>query len=208
MPHTAHPRRLPWLILSLILCASPTWAAGSAPSCDEDPTCQNLATQGMEFFSAGRYREAEERFVQAYAMRGDPALLYNLARTLHKAGRPGDAISYYRRFLDAGAAGDVEQRRKAEQYLAQAQGEAAQTPLAQVGTPNPPTSPSPVTAVQPLAAQPQPSTEKPLVPLYRKPWFWAIVGVAVAGAAVGIGVGVAARRPDLSDAMVARPFEP
>jgi tetratricopeptide (TPR) repeat protein len=159
----------------------------------------------MESFGAGRFREAEDRFSQAYALRADPALLYNLGRAAHKAGRPQDAVPYYQRFLAADAAGDAEQRRKAEQYLAQARREAAPPSLA-------PPQPKSETAPGPPASerqpvQTQPSTEKPRVPVYRNPWLWVIVGVAVAGAAVGLGVGLAARRPDLSGAMVARPFE-
>ncbi len=186
MSHAAHPIHLLWLVLLLPLLSGTAAAAKDAPSCDDTPACQQLAAQGMEFFGAGRYREAEQSFAQAYAQRADPALLYNLGRAVHKAGRPREAAAYYQRFLDAGAAGDGEQRRKAEEYLSQAQKEA--------------------TAALAAPPQPQPSSKSSGVPLYRKPWLWAIVGVAVAGIAVGLGVGLAAHRPDLSDAIVARPF--
>lgn len=195
------------MALLLTLLASTARAGGSAPSCDEDPACQKLSAQGMESFGAGRFREAEDRFSQAYALRADPALLYNLGRAAHKAGRPQDAVPYYQRFLAADAAGDAEQRRKAEQYLAQAQREAA-PPVLTSAQPMKKTAPTlPPSGMQPLLPPSQPSTERPPIPLYRKPWLWVIVGVAVAGTAVGIGVGLAARRPDLSGAMVARPFE-
>lgn len=200
-----HSTRLLWLALLLSLLGSVARAAGSAPSCDENLACQKLAAQGMDFFGAGRYREAEESFAQAYALRADPALLYNLGRTAHKGGHPREAVTYYQRFLDVGAAGDAEQRRKTEQYLSQAQKEATQ-PLATPALPmSGPTSAAPA-PVQLLPPQIQPSSKPARVPLYRKPWLWAIVGVAVAGVAVGLGVGLEARRPDLGDTVVTHPF--
>jgi tetratricopeptide (TPR) repeat protein len=187
------PARLLWLALLLVLVASPARATGVPPTCADDPECQRLLSQGLEFFSASRFSEAQQLFARAYELRADPALLYNLGRTLHKAGKPQEAAPYYQRFLAAGAAGDPEQQRKAEQYLAEAQKEAA--PSRQ--------DPIPMTPVPlPIRSDARPSP----VPLYRKPWPWVILGVVVAGAAVGLGVGLAARRPDLSDAVAATPF--
>lgn len=201
MPRALYSTHLLWLVLWLSLLVNAARAAGPASSCDDDLTCKKLAAQGITSFGVGRYEEAEEHFAQAYALRADPALLYNLGRTVHKAGRPREAVRYYQQFLESGAAGDAEQRRKAQQYLSQAQKESA-SPL--VTPPLPLSGPTPTPSGS--AIQSPPSAEPPRAPLYRKPWLWAIVGVVVAGAAVGLGVGLAARRPDLSDTLDARPF--
>src|SRR5262245_3701451 len=123
MPRAMPAMRL--LVLAILLLTQPSRALESSPTCDSDLECQRLLGQGMELYDQGRFFDAHQRLLQAYARRSDPTLLYNLGRTLHKAGRAREAITYYQRFLDAGAAGDVEQRRKAEQYLVQAQQETA-----------------------------------------------------------------------------------
>lgn len=206
MPLADSSTRLLWLLLLLPLLSATSYAAEISPSCDSDPVCQKIAADGMELFSANRYMEAKERFARAYALRADPALLYNLGRTAHKAGHPQEAATYYQLFLDAGAAGDTEQRRKTEQYLSQAQKEAAPPPVTSPLPIKGTASASPEIEIQPPASLPKSSSESPHVPLYRKPWLWAIVGAALAGTAVGLGVGLAARRPDFSNAMDARPF--
>lgn len=185
-----------WLVLAVLLLSGAAGAIEPSLTCDNDPECQTLASQGMGLFDQGRYLEAHQSLAQAYSRRADPALLYSLARTLHKAGRPREAATYYQKFLDAGAAGDPEQGRKAERYLAQANQESAPASVAAPSLP------------QSVVSHPFPAaqTAPRFVPLYRKPWLWAILGVALAGGAVSLGIGLATRRPDLSDAIPAHPF--
>lgn len=183
---TAPTLRAFYLTLPLVLLLALSGSArAAAPSCDEDPTCQQLAAEGLEHFGAGRFAEAQKSYERAFALRADPTLLYNLARATHKAGRLAEAESYYQRFLAAGAAGDPAQQQKAAQYLAEVRKTLA-----------PPIQPNPLVSTPATTPSPEPARG----PLYRKPWLWAVVGVVVAGTAVGLGVGLAARRPDLSNA--------
>lgn len=131
MPSATPAMRL--LVLGLWLLTKPAYAvetAETSPACESDPECQRLLDQGMELYDQGRFLDAYQRLLKAYERQNDPTLLYNLGRALHKAGRAREAIKYYQLFLDAGAAGDAEQRRKAEQYLVQARKEAAQPSMA------------------------------------------------------------------------------
>lgn len=42
-------------------------------------------------------------------------------------------------------------------------------------------------------------------PVYKKAWFWSVVGVAAAGVAIGVGLGAYAREPNISDLPVVQP---
>jgi hypothetical protein len=113
----------------------------------------------MELYDQGRFLEAHERLAQAYAQQADPVLLYSLGRTLHKAGRPREAVTYYQLFLNAGAAGDPAQRSKAEQYLAQAQKESATPPVSAHSQPSVVSSAGAAAPAAPPRLSPQPKTQ-------------------------------------------------
>lgn len=162
----------------------------AAVSCDNDPDCSRIAAQASQQSRAGQFKEARRLYEAAYALRSDPLLLYNLARVLHKSGHPAEAVDYYQRYLDAGAEGVEENRRKSTQLMEQARIEAGLQAAHPV----------------PLAATPVKPTEQ-VVPRYKKWWFWTTVGIVAAGLGVGLGIGLGARRPDLTGASEVSPFE-
>jgi tetratricopeptide (TPR) repeat protein len=184
-------------------------------SCADDAECTRLATAAHEQSKAGRYDAAQRYYEKAYQRRADPQLLFNLARVLHKAGRQAIAVIYYQKFLDAREL-DAEERRKAEQYLKQAQEEGS------AGTP-PASPPEPATAVPSPAPPPQAAATAPdavvvtpvgssephrETPLYRKWWLWTAVGAGVGVIVIGLAAGLAPRRPDLTGIPEAQPFGP
>lgn len=120
-----HHVRLLGLSLLVLLEALAYAAVPSAPSasCEADTACQALVDEGIAHFGAGRFTEARQSFERAYAVRADPTILYNLARALHRDGKPREATRYYQSFLDAGAADNEIQRRKAEAFLSEAKKE-------------------------------------------------------------------------------------
>lgn len=190
------PRRLllvALLLTGLSLMNQPSACAQSVAglSCDDDPDCSRIAAQASDHSLAGRFDEARRLYEAAYALRKAPLLLYNLARVMHKAGRPAEAMGYYQRYLDAGAEGSEANRRKAQQFLEQARREAGQAPS--------PATSSAETATERPSARP--------TPIYKRWWLWTTASVAVVGIAVGIGVGLAARRPDLTGSSEVRPFD-
>jgi hypothetical protein len=61
-------------------------------------------------------------------------------------------------------------------------------------------------ATQTPAATLPPSTPPEKTPLYKKWWFWTLVGGAAGLVAVGTAIGVSSREPDLTNVMQYRPF--
>lgn len=184
------------LALVLLVYSAPVAAQPAQPKpplCDDDLVCTQLRTEAREHSKENRLDEARRAYDLAFQRRPDPMLLFNLARVLHKANRPADAVIYYQRYLDAGAEGRQDLRRKTEEYLEQARREAAAA------------APPSATDGQTAQSPPVPPIEpKRSTPIYRKWWLWTAVGVTIAGIAVGVGLGVAARRP--TDVQPVHPF--
>lgn len=172
---------------ALLLLAVP--GAVRAQRLDE---CSRIDAEAFAHMQASRLDEAQRAYERAYALCRDPKLLYNLGRAVHKAGQPAKAAGYYQHYLATRVETDPVQIQRAQQFLAQAQREAAASPAGSLG-------------LTPAPGWPRDAGTSP-TPVYKKWWLWTLVGVGVAGVAVGVGLGVAARRPDLSDAAIATPF--
>lgn len=159
-------------------------------NCESRPACITLYDQAQQQSKDGQLAEALRSYKLAYEVEPDPRLLFSIARVLHKLGQAAEAVSYYDRFIDS-AVGDAAQKDKAREYLAQLE------PLL------PPTPPQP--NEQPpraaLIAQSAAAVPHQSVPVYKKGWFWAVLGgsVAAVGLAVGLGVGLSKRTPTLPD---------
>ena len=162
--------------------------------CEKIPHCVEQIKLANR--QAATDREAALATTQdAYRQYPDPLLCYNLGRLLQQLNRFAEAIEQYNCFLKSDANSQPERLSKARTYLEQAERELAKPPL-----PPPPIETTP----PPIVTPPSKVAEK--TPLYKKWWFWTIVGGAAAGIAVGAAIGVAAREPDLMDVMQYRPF--
>lgn len=159
--------------------------------CVDDPACSDLLEAGKQQAKAGQFEQAKRSFEQAYRRVADPLLLWKLARLFDQAGRLFEARTYYQKYLNSG---DTIKHAEAEQRVRQLQ-PAATAP------------PPPAALVQAPAAEKsqQPAAERPHA---RRGWLWAIGGISVgvAGIALGVGLGLAARRPNISDAAMVRPY--
>lgn len=167
--------------------AQPTAAQAD---CANNPACAALYEQASQQFSAGQLADALHSFKLAYEVQADPRLLYSIARLMHLQRQETDAIPYYRRFIESGLDDDA-QKAKAKEYLAQCEAIAAET-LAKKAEEE---KRKPVIPVEPVVPPPKP------VPVYKKGWFWAVIGgsAAVVGLGVGLGVGLSNRGPSLPD---------
>lgn len=170
------------LLFCLLAGLLPAAALGQEPppsGTPADETAQRLSDEGLEAYRAGKYEAAARLYKQAFQVRGDPALLYNLARTYEKMGKPGLALEYYRRYLVAEGT-DPKLRARAEERVSQLSGAAA--------APQPQTQATP----PPAASSPPPEKsqqKKPLSPGSKLLWAGVGMGaVGVAGLAVGIGL--------------------
>lgn len=137
-----------------------------APACSSDPTCTQLEGRARELAGMGLLDEAQRTYAAAFELKGDPKLLYERGRLLHKLGRFAEAAAAYKKSLETDPAMSDKQRRKIEQYLEQAQAEARETPAAPSPpspSPSPPVRPEPVLVPgpEPLTARPEPVSPKP-----------------------------------------------
>jgi hypothetical protein len=87
-------RRHAALALSALLaCATPALADGI-----DDTLAQRLKAEGDQALVDGRYAEALDAYRRAAAIEPDPALDYNLGRTLQALGRSAEALTALERF--------------------------------------------------------------------------------------------------------------
>lgn len=169
---------LPTLI-SLALSTS-AWAAPAA-SCDEDAACRPVVSRAREFSKAGQLEDALLSYQAAYRIAPDPRILFNVARIQHKLNKLTDASDSYRKFLDTKFE-DEGLRGKAQEYITQIQATQAANPV------------EPTPAAQPAPADASAATEGAgSKPVYKKAWFWVVIGTVVAaGVAGGVAGGVIA----------------
>ena len=169
-----------------------TAAAQATPPvhCEANSACLSLFEQAQQQSKSGLLSDALRTYKLAYEVQADPRLLFSIARVLHKQGQASEAISYYRRYIDSDDDGAA-QKEKARDYVTQ---------LELVSPPPPPplerlTVRSVVNQSESKPAQPE------SMPVYKKGWFWAVVGgsAAAIGLGIGLGVGLSNRGPSLPE---------
>lgn len=194
----------------VLLLTFDSQAENKPPDCEKEPACMALWTRAGEFSKEGKLADAQRMYQLAYEVRADPRLLFNIGRVLHKQGLTAEAAPYYQRYLDANL-DDIEQKQKARDYLEQSRkGEPAkqesEAPLrfAPSGEAAPTGN---LVEGQPAKTQAADSGAAAR-PVYKKWWFWTIVGVAAGGVAAGVAVGATRSRTSLefpADATVLTP---
>ena len=168
-------------------------ASGQAPPpvhCETNPACLSLFEQAQQQSKAGLLTDALRTYKLAYEVQADPRLLFSIARVLHKQGQAAEAISFYRRYIDSEDDGAA-QKEKARDYITQLE-----------LVPPPPPPPQEKLTVIPVVAPPESKPVQPeSVPVYKKGWFWAVLGgsAAAIGLGIGLGVGLSNRSPSLPD---------
>lgn len=196
------------------LCSQAAFGQAQNGDCSSDPPCKTLAERAKELSASGNLAEALRLYELAYSVRADAALLFNLARVLHKQGRAAEAASYYQKYI-ASPAADEEQKAKARAFQKQvqlAQPDAVSTPQSVA------TVPEETSDRQAGAAGSLTSTEGtgrdqavPSKSVVKKWWFWVVTGgcllaaSAITAGAVHVDTGAAqpatARVPPANTAM-------
>lgn len=182
------------LISLLALCC---WllASGVAPGKE---TFQQSYAQGVDLYQKGQYQQALEAFKAAYALKQVPMVLINLAQTHLKLQQPKEALQHCELYLLADPNPQPAVRTRLEGYMTRARSMLPPPP----GPPGPP-APLPPAPPAPLPPAPAPTIVRPLAsslpalrltptgtipppaaPLYRRAWFWSVMGVIVAGGVV------------------------
>lgn len=115
--------------LLLGVAFGPNAAHAQAPSSDAARAVQ-LNEAGAELYTASNYAGALAAFERAYALIGEPNLLFNIAGCYEQLGQRERAIEYYHRFLGAPEAGPEGRKRAIEALEALEANTPAQPPFA------------------------------------------------------------------------------
>jgi tetratricopeptide (TPR) repeat protein len=166
--------------------------------------------RGQDLLKANDYRGALKAFEAGFAAAPRVGFLLNIGNCYRKLGELGKAREHYWKFLDA-APKDHPSRPSVNDYLrAMEQIEADGVSVDSAPAKGPPPAPEPATAPGPppqlpptLSAPPPPDAPSPglvlvdspardqKAPVYKRWWFWTLVGGAVAA---GVGTYVLTRR--------------
>ncbi|MEW5741573.1 MAG: TonB-dependent receptor [Myxococcota bacterium] len=74
---------------------------------------------GMALIADGKYDDGISELLEAYSIKPHPNVLFNVAKAYEAAGRPQQAIDYYRRYLDANPPDSGPVKEKVEKLEAQ-----------------------------------------------------------------------------------------
>ncbi len=163
--------------------------------CLTDNLCKGHYEEARKAYKDKHYDEAYKEYKSAYERRQAPWLLINIGRCAQRLGRNKEALDYYQRYLKADINPKPETVTRVNGYIDQVKAGIIEEPEAKPEA-KPEPKPEPTPQVTPTAVnQTQPPAEPEKTPVYKKWWFWTIIGVVVAGGiAGGVAGGVLANR--------------
>ncbi|MBC8131685.1 MAG: hypothetical protein H7X95_01785 [Deltaproteobacteria bacterium] len=174
--------------------------------------------RAREAFAVGRYQEALDLFGKLYAEKLHPNYLRNIGRCYQNLGDPEPAITSFKDYLRKAKGITTEERAEVDGFIQEMENLKVKRDNARAPAPAVASSESPKEQAQPsiaahaLAASPPPAESSASVrpvpgvelrqagaappsddqegpPVYKRWWFWGLIGAA---AAAGIGVAAAA----------------
>lgn len=114
--------------LTLVLCLLGSLQPGHArkgsssdDACLADTVCGSLYEEARRLSKGGDFATALAAYQGAYRRQAVPWLLINIGRTLHKLGRPAEALLQYRRYLADEPNGPPDRLQTVNDYIAQAE---------------------------------------------------------------------------------------
>lgn len=88
-----------WLVV-LLSSAVVVWSAPVAAQ-EGDAAFDANVSKGVENYKARKYVAAIKYFRDAYALKPDPTLIFNIARSYERLGKVEDALANYQAYVDA-----------------------------------------------------------------------------------------------------------
>lgn len=152
--------------------------------CLQDGLCRAHYTRARGLSKEGNYAGALAAYEAAYRRRPVPWLLINIGRTLHKLGKPADALAYYQRYREQDRDPAPERLKLLAQYVQQAEAEQAG---AAAPPPTPPGADKPADSLPPPPTVPTESPAKPVRPPPAAPD--AATAATPEGAKLTVGAG-------------------
>jgi tetratricopeptide (TPR) repeat protein len=208
MNHTVVPRahgvRCVRAIRTLLAAAVLFCAFAPAPTVEAAPKSKDKREiKAREAFAEGRYQDALDLFAKLYADKLHPTYLRNIGRCYQNLQQPDKAANAFRDYLRQGKDISAAEAKEVEGYIAEMEALKKKQDDGQVASPasSPrPTPPIPVPAAPPVEAShgstseavnlsegPAAPSPEPSPPVYKRGWFWGVVGaVVLAGVAGGL----------------------
>jgi tetratricopeptide (TPR) repeat protein len=207
-----------WGILRVAVAASLALLLALPAHADEKAEqARSWFEQGTGAFALGKYAEAADAYERAFALKPDPALLYNAAQAHRLAGNKERALLLYGNYLRLFSA--VRNRDEVTRHMAELEAAIESERHARL---DPPTVPAPAsidtrsnatsgnlhatpatttaTTLAPAAQASSPPVAR-REPLGKRRWLWLGVGgaaVVVAGLGIGLGVGLGHGTPPVA----------
>ncbi len=179
------------LVLGVLCCAAPS---GPALAESKAAVAKRYNAQARKQFNLGNFREAAGLYKSAYEAKPVPEFLHNLAQCYRRLETLEDlerAVFYFESYLnnapESPGRADVEaelaavKAKVAELRQAKVRAEVAarkalaSAPASAAAPPRPP----------PLVEDPVPPPRPARTPIYKRWWFWSLIGAAVVGGTVG-----------------------
>lgn len=195
---------------------APAAAAPATPPAPVDPkTPKEFIGRATQRFAGGDYAGAIDDYRAAYQLRQLPTLIFNIAQAHRKAGQNQEALTNYERFLKEDPKSALAPEAEAHAAAMRAKIEAEKSSMEREAAAR--LAQQRVEEAEALAKAREEERKKAeaalllatttkKVPVYKKPWFWLVVG-GVAAAAIGAGVGVGLYLREPSSDLGARPVE-
>lgn len=193
-----HPRSIFAACLALTLGI----ALARPARADDVAQAREHAQKGLSAYALGQYARAASEYEQAFALKADPALLYNAAQAQRLAGNKARALLLYQNYLRLFQ--DQPNRPEVERHITELQHAIESEKQAQSA---PPTVPLPEHGAAPATAATAPqetsTTRADLTATAPerkrvKPWVWGVIGGAAA-VALGLGLGLGLGLSQTSD---------
>lgn len=199
--------RLAWVAVLLGLVAVPRLASAGqdAASAPGQKSVRELIESATRSYQAGDYDKAASEYFAAYEKKPLAALLFNVAQSHRKAGRPQEALTLYERFLKEDPKSTLVPEAEAHATAMRAQIEAAKSSAERESAER--LAKQRTEEAEALARMHEAERKKAeaalllssrktenATPVYKKAWFWVVIGGVVA-AGVATTVAVVLTRP-------------
>jgi tetratricopeptide (TPR) repeat protein len=200
--------RLAWVavLLGLVAVPHPAAAAGKeATTAPGQKTVRELIESATKSYQDGDYDKAASEYFAAYEKKPLAALLFNVAQSHRKAGRFQEALTLYERFLKEDPKSTLVPEAEAHATAMRAQIEAAKSSAEREAAER--LAKQRTEEAEALARMHEAERQKAeaalllssrkteqSTPVYKKAWFWVVIGGVVA-AGVATTVAVVLTRP-------------
>jgi len=114
--------------------------------------------KGQRAYDVGKYADAIDEYAKVYEIGGNPAMLFNIAQSYRLNNQPGEAVRFYRRFLQR--APNAPNRADVEQKIAELE-KIEEKPRVVAAPPPAPAAAVPTTPAPPAPPPPPPAAPPP-----------------------------------------------